>query len=609
MPSSFAADARAVYDFVETFFDALCAAGVEHVVISPGSRSTPLAIGASRTAGLRSWISLDERAASFFALGVAQATRRPAALVCTSGTAAANYLPAIVEAHYSRVPLLALTADRPAELRDWGAGQTIEQPGLYGCYPRWSSEVPVPSAGEASLRYAGRLAARAVEMAIATPAGAVHLNWPLREPLEPVAERPPAPPRRVASGNAAVRFSQARLEATSGDVEELVSLVRQHERGVICCGPMDADRALVTAISRFARAAGWPVLADPASQLRTREEGPEGPILDMGDALARAPGFSERMRPEVVLRVGQTPVSKAQRLWIEAARPEAVWWFDEGGQWGEPSQLATRVVRYGAASLLEAASASLRGHVGAGSGWCRALESANAAARRLFEDLVSRQDAWSGLTVAAAVARRMPDDSVLFASNSMSIRLLDLALANRRAALRVLCNRGASGIDGISSTALGVAAAQERPTVLLTGDLAFLHDLSGLLVARRERIPLTIVVIDDNGGGIFSFLPVAGQREAVDFERLFHTPHEIDLARACALFELDYQNPDSLDSLEAALDLALLQPGVSVVHARVGAKQNEMHFREGVAKLCEVVDAVMEASDAAGGAAASGGSA
>jgi len=592
---AFRADPDAVYAYVARFFAALAEAGVAHVVIAPGSRSTPLAISAERTPGLRTWIELDERSAAFFALGIGRATGRPAAVVCTSGTAAANLLPAVVEACHARVPLIVLTADRPSELRDFAAGQTIEQNGLYGRHPRWTAEVPLAEAGAASLRHAGIVAARAVAAAIGSPAGAVHLNWPLREPLAPI--RAPAPPgdTRAASGTAAAptapRFSRAELAADPADVAELAALALARERGVIVCGPMEADPDLARALARFAERAGWPLFADPASSLRTVEDASDrAVVLDAGDLLARSPGFAAGVRPEVVVRIGDAPVSKAQRLWLEAAAPEAVWWLDLGGQWGEPSRQATRVVRGGAAALLDAAAQKLPERLARSRTWGPAIAAANERARASLATAVAEPALFSGLSVADAAARALPAGGQLFASNSMPIRLLDLALAARPGAPRVLANRGASGIDGVTSTALGVAAASGRPTILFTGDLALLHDLPGLLLAKREAIPLAIAVLDDDGGGIFSFLPVAEQGEAVAFERLFRTPHGLDLARVAALFELPYACPKSLPELERALAEAVARPRVSLIHVRVDAAENVRRFRAAVARACAAVD-------------------
>ncbi len=588
-PNAFEADPAAVYAFVGRFFESLAASGVEHVCISPGSRSTPLAISADRTPGLRTWVGLDERAASLFALGLAKSTRRPVAILCTSGTAAANYLPAVVEAHYSRVPLLVLTADRPPELRDWGAGQTNEQPGLYGRYPRWTAEVPMLSRGADGLRYAEQLAARAVDEAAGWTRGPVHLNWPLREPLAPPSQAPEM--NSVRRERIAPSFSHATLIAKDSDLDALVALARDRERGVICCGPMDPHPELISALTAFSVAAGWPVLADPASQLRGVSEAKDAPVLSMADGFLRAPGLAGRMQPDVVLRIGETPVSKAERLWIEASAPEQVWWLDEGSSWGEPSHLATRIVRGGAASLLQAAALRLGEHPGRERRWCRVFESAQASARRSFDASIGQPENFSGLAAAACAARSLTGAGTLFASNSMSIRLLDLAHDRSDGPIRVLCNRGASGIDGITSTALGVAAAGQGRTILLTGDLALLHDLSGLVMASQLVLDLVILVLDDDGGGIFSFLPIAEQGESVGFERLFGTPHGLDLVRVAALFELDYARVTSTRELDEALSAGLRRGGISLVHVPLDREQDQARFRKLLERVITQVDA------------------
>lgn len=592
---AFVADPAAVYAFVGRFFAALREAGARHVVVSPGSRSTPLAISARHTEGLRIWVELDERAAGFFALGLARATRRPAVLVCTSGTAAANYLPAVVEAHHARVPLIVATSDRPPEWRDWGAGQTIEQVGLYGRHPRWATDVVVPTEGEDARRHAAQLGARAFAAATGPAAGPVHLNWPLREPLPPPSGQLGALLAEASRDLRAPRFTRADAAPRREDVDELVALAREHERGVVCAGPMEAGPALRSAVAGFAAAAGWPVLADPAANLRAGPEAMAGPILDAGDALTRATAFTEAHRPSAVLRLGDPPVSKAQRLWLEASEPDAVVWLDQGGQWGEPSHRASRVIAGDAAALLDAATAALSSPRSASRlrerAWCRAFEAANERARKVLDEHTRADERFGGLAVAAAVARLAPPGAQLFASNSLSIRLLDLAFARRPDPLRVHCNRGASGIDGITSTALGTAAAEGTPTLLLTGDLAFLHDLSGLLLTRRERIPLTIVVIDDDGGGIFSMLPIAGQGDAVAFHELFHTPHGLDLARVAAAFELDYARAGDLATLTSAITRGLANDGVSIVHVPVEADAHLARFRGAIAAARERVDA------------------
>ncbi len=597
--SAFVAEPRAVYAYVGAFFAGVRDAGVQHVVVSPGSRSTPLTITARHTPGLRTWVELDERAAAFFALGLAKASGRPAVLVCTSGTAAANYLPAIVEAHYSRVPMIVATSDRPPELRDWGAGQTIEQTGLYGRYARWTSEVPVPAEGDDALRHAGQLAGRACEEATSRPAGAVHLNWPLREPLPPPEGELAPLLERAAEGLRVPRFATSLPSPARADVEVLVELVAKHERGVVCVGPRPADASLSDAIAAFSAASGWPVLADPAANLRAGRKPGQAPILDAGDLILREGSFRDAHAPEVVVRIGDAPVSKPQRLWIEASEPDEIVWLDEGGQWGEPSHRATRVLRGGAAALLDGSAAMIAGAGAASTGrpanreraWCRDFEAMNGIARAAL-DAAARDDAgFCGLSVAAAVARAAPEASQLFVSNSMAIRLLDLGFANREPALRVHCSRGASGIDGINSTALGIAATEDVPTILFTGDLAFLHDLSGLLLTRRVSLPLTIVVLDDDGGGIFSMLPIARQGEAVAFRELFHTPHGLDLERVAGAFALPYTRAGDVIALEAAIAAGVAERGTSIVHVPIDSQTNESRFRAATTAARAAVDA------------------
>lgn len=593
--AAFVADPAAVYAYVGAFFHGLREAGVRHAVVSPGSRSTPLAITARHTPGLRTFVELDERAAAFFALGLAKASGRPAVLVCTSGTAAANYLPAIVEAYYARVPMIVATTDRPPELRDWGAGQTIEQNGLYGRYARWASEVPIPAAGDDARRHAGQLAGRAFDEATSSPAGAVHLNWPLREPLPPPEGELEGILAGAGEGLRVPRFSASRAIPSREDVDGLAGLAEAHERGVILVGPSEGEAALGDAIAAFATASGWPVLADPASNLRSGRAPERAPILDAGDLLLREGPFRTAHAPEVVLRVGDPPVSKPQRLWIEAAEPAEVVWLDRGGQWGEPSHRATRVLRGGAMALLDGAAAQLAGPPGRRAlrdrAWCRDFEAMNAVARETLDRVARDDTGFCGLSVASAVARCAPEDGELFVSNSMAVRLLDLGFASRLAPLRVHASRGAAGIDGINSTALGIAAATDRPTILFTGDLAFLHDLSGLLITRRVSLRLSIVVLDDDGGGIFSMLPIARQGEAVAFRELFHTPHGLDLERVAAAFALPYTKAGDVGGLEAAIRSGTEARGVSIVHVPVEAKTNESRYRAAVAEARAAVDA------------------
>ncbi len=579
-----APDAREA--FVAAFFDELQRSGVDHVCVSPGSRSTPLAVAAARCSGLRCWSHLDERSAGFFALGLARASAAPVALVCTSGTAAANYLPAVVEAHYARVPLLVLTADRPPELREWGAGQTIDQLALYGRHVRRFVELPVPEPGPGPLRYARSLACRAVAEAMGPPAGPVHLNWPLREPLEPVSDRHGAVDFAAGDTLAGVGrpsrpYAEVRIATPRVSEEqrsELVALVRGHERGVVVCGPAPPVPGLAQAVAELARKAGWPMLADATSQLRRGPHCANGPVIAHADLLLRDAEFAAGHAPEVVLRVGDTPVSKAQRLWLEAAPPKHLLLVDPDGGWNEPSHLASGVLRVDPLTLCR----DLARELGEPreSEWLRSMLAADRIVGRAVTRAISAESALLEPRAVQELARLLPDVALLYVSNSMPVRDLDAFLPACERPLTVLCNRGANGIDGVLSSALGAAAAGRGPVVLLTGDLAFLHDLGGLLAAKRHDLSLTIVLLNNDGGGIFSFLPIAEYGEAVDFEDLFRVSHGLDFSHAAALFGMDYSRVQSWPEFRAAVERSMASVRTSLIELPVERDANVQHFRE-----------------------------
>ncbi|MBW2421593.1 MAG: 2-succinyl-5-enolpyruvyl-6-hydroxy-3-cyclohexene-1-carboxylic-acid synthase, partial [Deltaproteobacteria bacterium] len=529
----------ASYALAARFFDELARSGVRHVCVSPGSRSAPLAVCAARCEALRTWVHVDERSGAFFALGLAKASREPVALVCTSGTAVANFLPAVVEAHYAGVPLIVLSADRPAELREWGAGQTIDQSRIFGSHLRWFAELPTPDgSGEELLRHGGMLACRAVAEATGSPPGPVHLNWPLREPLDPAWELAGEAAESVAlaselqraEGRAYTEIGRSRVPPQDAQVAELVELARGRPRGLIACGPMDADAELCESVAALARAAGWPVLADPCSQLRAGAHVAGAPILATGDLILRDAAFARAHAPDVVLRIGGSPVSKAFRLWLEARPPEHLLLVDPAGAWNDPSHLATQHWSVDPALLCRRAAEGLGGS--RESAWLADFEAAEGAAARAVDRGLGDESRLFEPRAVRELCARLPDDAILYVSNSMPVRDLDAVMPLAELGPRVLSNRGANGIDGMVSSALGAAAAGVGPAVLLTGDLALLHDLGGLLAARRHGLRGTIVVLNNDGGGIFSFLPIAQHGESVHFEELFTTPHGVDLRPA-----------------------------------------------------------------------------
>jgi 2-succinyl-5-enolpyruvyl-6-hydroxy-3-cyclohexene-1-carboxylate synthase len=471
-------------------------------------------------------VVLDERSAGFRALGAGLATGRPAVVCCTSGTAAANLHPAVVEAHHARVPLLVCTADRPAELRDAGAGQTIDQTRLFGEAVRWFHDPGPPEAtvegGDPNARWRA-LACRAVAEAVGPVAGPVHLNLPFREPLVPTGEPLLAAVGR-AGGEPWTRTSSAERSLRPDDVARLTDLVRAHPRGLLVAGwgaGVDARAA-----DRFARATGWPVVADPLSQLRV---GPQ--VISSYEALLRVAGFDRAYRPDLVVRIGAPLTSKITNAWLDSI-PTVV--IDPDDVWLDPRHTAFERVRADAMPLLAALTARLTADdPGDGSGagaptderWLADWLDVERRARVALDAVLADEVACEG-RIARDVAAAVPAGGTLVVASSLPVRALEWCMAPR-ADLRVLANRGANGIDGFVSTVVGVAAsgASSAPVVGLCGDLCFLHDTNGLL-GSPQRAPVTFVVVDNDGGGIFSYLP---QHELPEFEALFATPQSVDV--------------------------------------------------------------------------------
>ena len=537
-----------VYDVVAAFAAQLASLGVTDAVISPGSRSGPLALCFHARPGIRTWVQLDERAAGFFALGLGRATGRPAVLVCTSGTAAANYLPAVVEASHAGVGVIVCTADRPPELRGWGSPQTIDQVGLYGTAARWSIDLPVP--GDASVDAAIGWAETAVRLASGPDPGPVHLNWPLREPLEPLGAVPV--PGAEPTGDTD-RDDDGAPDPDSAGLASLAEIVAGHERGVVVAGPWPAgglDRELAWAAEarRFAAWAGWPLIGEPITHVRGRysrsggdREAPPECVVASAEHLLADGDLAEVLRPDAVVLVGRTVTTKPVRLWLERTRPRHVVLVDPEDRWDRAVFRLTGHVPAPVESLGSIAAGAAPPGRDAPGGWLDTWARLDTAAREAVEAAVAVEAAEGATTAdrsrllsaraARVLAGALPDGAVLVATNSLPVRDLDAYVFDTGS---VVCcaNRGAAGIDGSASTALGIAAADPSTTVALyTGDLALLHDLGGLAAAARLGLHLMAVCVDNDGGEIFSLLPVADRVPVDDFEELFRTPHGLDLSR------------------------------------------------------------------------------
>ncbi|WP_255194612.1 2-succinyl-5-enolpyruvyl-6-hydroxy-3-cyclohexene-1-carboxylic-acid synthase [Natronobeatus ordinarius] len=526
--------------------DELVAGGLEAVCIAPGSRSTPLTVAFDAHPGIEGYSHLDERSAAFFALGRARRTGEPTALVCTSGTAAANFHPAVIEADRARVPLLVLTADRPPELRDSGANQTIDQVDLYGDAVRWAVDLPEPEADERKVRMLRTAAARALAATTRVPAGPVHLNCPFRKPLEPVdvpGDVPEAFEETLAGRGRDGPFVET-VEGTttlpSVEIERIAAALEDADRPLLVAGPADPPGVDADVVAALAAATGAPVLADPLSDVRF------GPHVEVPGALVCG-GYDAYLEalpnPDVVVRFGASPTSKTLTHYLRDA-PCRQFLLDPAGGWREATFTATDLVAADPVSTLAAVTDVLEEDAGREAAETAWLERFREAERRHWEVRAGAVDPetlaaepFEG-AILASVLEHAPDPATVFVSNSMPVREADRFGRPRGADLTVLANRGASGIDGIASTALGAGSATDEPLVCVTGDLAFYHDLTGLLALERCGVDATIVLVDNDGGGIFHLLPI----EAFDppFTGQFKTPHGLEFDPLEELYDLEF---------------------------------------------------------------------
>jgi 2-succinyl-5-enolpyruvyl-6-hydroxy-3-cyclohexene-1-carboxylate synthase len=572
-----AAAATDTYLLLRAFVDELARCGMRAACTSPGSRCAPLVLTLAREERLNCYSHVDERCAGFFALGLAKAAGLPVAVACTSGTAAAELLPAAIEAHEARVPLLLLTADRPAELRGNGAGQAIDQLKLYGNAAKWFFEVGTHDASEERLRWMRTLACRAYWTALEGRPGVVHLNFPLREPL--VSDEPlPADGTGRPGHRPYVRRPPAAVPGAGVDIEDdtwLRELVVGSKRGVVVAGRYERGTELGSAAAAFCAAAGWPLFADPMSGARRGAA-----AVAHYDALLRDEPFAGSHRPDLVLRVGDLPVSKPLRTWLAGLSDVRQVALDPESTWQDPASVLSDSLALEPAATLTGLTAPP-----ADPEWLASWRSADGRAAQALLGVLGEE--LSEPHVAAELGVLLPSSATLFVASSMPVRDIETFWPARPDPPRVLCNRGANGIDGTVSAAFGAAAqaaqvGAERheppqPVVLLIGDVALAHDLGGLLAASRLELALTIVLLDNGGGGIFDFLPVAQTQmaravldestSATDedtrediYTRHIATPTGLDFGAAAALYGLAYVRAGSLRDLRTACE-QMLAPG------------------------------------------------
>ena len=555
-------------------FGTLARAGVTDVVISPGSRSTPFAWAALNTPGLRCHAVVDERSAGFFALGQARISGRPSALVCTSGSAAAHYFPAIVEASQSFLPLVVLTADRPFELMDCGAAQAMDQTKLYGGYVRHFFELGQPDPADAALDALVRKVAQAVALSTVEAPGPVHLNARARKPLEPSAARTSdghaleqAVEARLARGPTLVVPS--RVESISNELDTLLEACSAASSGLIVCGPLPANGpSPAPALFELARRTGFAVCAEATSQLRDAEKPNDVCLLGSLEAAFSKAGIA----PGLLLQIGATPTSSAYDRWLTDSTVRRAVVSAQG--WPDPTNRAEWLVRMDAVGFARRLSERLP-----------AVEAHREASRRAFRDELERREAryWQivdsvvdeepRLSEARAVKlalASLPNDALLGLGNSLALRDVDSFVRPSPRGARVFSQRGVNGIDGLVAGAAGAADIARRPTLLLLGDVSLLHDLGSLSLARSATTPLVLCVLDNGGGRIFDELPIrATLGERPELAHFWLTPPELDLQKAAQAFGVAYRRAEDPQALESALETAFAHAGCSLVHAVV----------------------------------------
>ena len=592
--------------------DELARAGVGEVVLAPGYRSTPLVMAAAADARLRIFTHLDERSAAFFALGLGKRAGRPVAVITTSGTAVANLLPAVVEASFSEAPLLLLTADRPHRLRGADANQAIDQTGIFGHHVRDFVEAAPPEAEEEALVHLRMVAVRAVASSVGRPAGPVHVNLPFAKPLTPnlvpgdipdgFATAHPLAARGRSEAAPLTRIAVRRPTPPPDEVARLVARVREVERGLIVAGPSAEPERDGPAAKALAAATGYPLLADALSGARFGEA--DGALRVGGyDLFLKHAPAREALRPDLILRLGASPTSTNLLALLGEAGGEQ-WVIDGGDRWKDHLNVASDYLRADVAAFSGALCAELESGSGAAGGGVaptppgpgEASARSGPKAANVEHVGAGREpgDDWPGLwrraqqaaaraigggsegglfegAVCAEVVCAASSGSTIFVSSSMPVRDLDAFAFPCRKPLLVFGNRGASGIDGILSSASGVAAGGEAPVLAIVGDVAFIHDMNGLLSAR-DHAEVIFVLVNNDGGGIFHFLPIRNFEPA--FTRHFATPHGLDFAHAAALYGLPHERVRTRAQLVSALERGIAAGGSRIIEVATDRERN-----------------------------------
>lgn len=568
--------------WAEAFVNQLYAAGVRNVCISPGSRSTPLTLAFANEKKIKCYINIDERSSAFFALGIAKATNKPVAVVTTSGTATAELYPAIIESYQSRIALIICTADRPPELLNSGANQTINQRNIYRNHIRWFKNIGLPELTAKKLERLKHAAVKAIEISTKRDAGPVHLNFPFRKPLAPNSFTNETDTELLKSFVEPFIVPVDERDATKirkhyeKKIDKIVEQISNFTNGLIIAGPKDYDKDFRENVKTLSNISGYPVLADGVSHLRFKTNKSDKYIISNYDAFLRSENFRKKNRPEIILQFGRTVTSAVMENYL--AESNAVrYLINDFGDWFDPSKKSKAPIHIEPSLFIDKVikrleEAELKNK---SKTWLSNFITADELTSRIKASSISEAAFPDEARIISEVISALPSNTQLFIGNSLPIRDFDYFAGSTGKDFKVYFNRGASGIDGVTSTALGVAS-NKKPTVLITGDLSFIHDLNSLIIAKQNELPLTVILINNNGGGIFSLLPVSNYKK--QFNKYFTTPHNLAISAIVKSFGLYYNKIKNRVDLQKKLLNSVKEKSFSVLEIKTDP-QSSKHTR------------------------------
>jgi 2-succinyl-5-enolpyruvyl-6-hydroxy-3-cyclohexene-1-carboxylate synthase len=565
--------------WAETFVKELASAGVKYVCISPGSRNTPLTLAFAANQNIKSYVNIDERSCAFFGLGLAKSSGTPVALVSTSGTATAEFYPAIIEAYQQRIPLIVCTADRPPELLNCGANQTINQNNLYKNHIRWFVDAGLPEPVERRIKNIKVIARRSVYESLIGSKGPVHINFPFRKPFEPDSFTDDVDQSLIELAGEISFDKEELFKVDDKNISsekwfiEIFNYLKEFEKGLIIAGPENYDPAFHKNCQVLAEKLGYPVLADGASQLRFGKHS-KGNILSNFEGFLRSEFFINNNKPDIIIQFGRTITSKALDTYLEKFTALR-FMINEYGDWFDPSNKATAAVACKpflfCSKMLEIfTNESWERKL---NGWLNTFIEAEKISDSIKDEIINHSQPLNEARIINEVINLLPENSQVMISNSMPIRDFDYFAGNSDKNITVYNNRGASGIDGIISTALGITEESRKPGFLITGDLAFYYDLNGLLAAKKYSIPLIIILVNNNGGGIFEVLPVAKYDKKI-FKEFFIAPHSLDFSYFVKGYGGNYRLIDNWDDWQDSFSTALNNKSFSVLEIRTDATKS-----------------------------------